>query len=67
MKPAFALGLLGLVIFAAAGVYYLIPGVYKPFASPATDVHVKHALVFFAVGIVAALAGRFASNSAPSR
>jgi hypothetical protein len=46
------------------GVYYLIPGPTKLFVSDApTGQHIKHALVFFALGIVAFVASRFAASA----
>jgi cobalamin biosynthesis protein CobD/CbiB len=46
------------------GVYYLIPNVYHVLAEPnPMDMHVKHAIAFFAVAVVLLLGGRFLRNS----
>ncbi len=52
------------VVCLLIGVYYLIPGPTKFLVSDApTGSHIKHAIVFFALGIVAFVASRFASAS----
>jgi len=66
MKPtqAYLLGGLIFVICVAIGVYYLIPGPVKVLVSDdPTGQHVKHALAFFAVSIVALVGARFVANS----
>jgi hypothetical protein len=64
MKPAYLGGIALLVVFAAIGVYYLIPGPTKFLVSDdPTGVHVKHALVFFALAIVSIIGARFVANS----
>ncbi len=56
---AWSLGALAVLI----GVYYLIPNVYHVFAAPdPMTIHIKHAIAFFAVGVVLFLGGRFARN-----
>lgn len=51
------------VVAALLGIYYLIPNVYHLFAAPdPMQMHVKHAIAFFAVAVVLFLAGRFARN-----
>jgi H+/Cl- antiporter ClcA len=55
------------VIFAAIGVYYLIPGVYHPFSSDTIDVthaHLTDAAVFLVLAVLAIVAGRFSRPSA---
>jgi hypothetical protein len=44
------------------GVYYLIPNVYHVLADDPMQMHLKHAIVFFAVSVVLFLGGRFARN-----
>jgi hypothetical protein len=52
------------VICLLIGVYYLVPGPTKLRVTDApTGQHIKHALVFFALGIVAFVASRFARAS----
>jgi hypothetical protein len=64
MKPAWLIGGALAIICVALGVFYLIPGIYHPFASaPATGMHVKHAIVFFGLAIVAIIGARFAANA----
>lgn len=65
MKAPMLLGILGFLVFAAIGVYYLIPlpGQAHILASKIDTSDVKHALAFFAAAVVALIAGRFASNS----
>jgi hypothetical protein len=48
------------VIAALIGVYYLIPGVYHVLADDPMEMHVKHAVAFFAVAVVLFFGGRFA-------
>ena len=63
MKPAYIGGIALFVIFAAIGVYYLIPGINHVLADPPQETHVKHALVFFALAIVSIIGARFVANS----
>lgn len=65
MKPstAYLLGGIIFVVCVVVAVYYLIPGISHVFATPATGTHIKHAIVFFVVGIVALIGARFAANS----
>ena len=61
-----ALVLAGLSVLA--GVYYLIPNVYHILTfHDATQIQVKHAIAFFALGIVLVVGARFARNSAPTK
>jgi hypothetical protein len=63
MKPAYLFGGLLFLVFAAIGVYYLIPGIDHVLADPPKDIHVKHALVFFALAIVSLVGARFVANA----
>ncbi|HEX9068693.1 MAG TPA: hypothetical protein VF807_07980 [Ktedonobacterales bacterium] len=47
------------IICVLIGVYYLIPGINHVLASPPAEIHVKHALVFFAAAVVAFIGSRF--------
>ncbi len=69
MKPAFLLGVLVFVVFAAIGVYYLIPtpGHAHILASVPGKVDVTHAVAAFAVAVVALFAGRFMANSGSAK
>jgi hypothetical protein len=55
--------LLGIVCFAV-GLFYLVPGPYHPltFSGTPTDSHKTHAIVFFALGVLALIGSRFVSN-----
>ncbi len=68
MKPsmAYLIGAIIFVVCVALGVYYLIPGIYHVLADPPQEQHVKHAIVFFALGIVALIGARFAANAKAS-
>lgn len=68
MKPsmAYLIGAIIFVVCVALGVYYLIPGIYHVLADPPQEQHVKHAIVFFALGIVALIGARFAANTKAS-
>ena len=68
MKPsmAYLIGAIIFVVCVALGVYYLIPGIYHVLADPPQEQHVKHAIVFFALGIVALIGARFAANTKSS-
>lgn len=64
---AFYLSFLLAVIFAALGVYYLIPGVYHPFSGDTvneTHAHLRDAAVYLALAVLAVVAGRFTRPSA---
>ena len=65
MSRAYLIG--GLVAFVclAIGVYYLIPGINHvlAFSGSATDPHIKHALAFFALAVIALVGARFAANA----
>ncbi|HET8907758.1 MAG TPA: hypothetical protein VFN11_12425 [Ktedonobacterales bacterium] len=65
MKPsvAYTIGAIVFVVCVAIGVYYLIPGIHHVFADPPTATHIKHAVVFFALGVVALIGARFAANA----
>jgi hypothetical protein len=59
---AFYLAFLLALIFAALGVYYLIPTVYHPFAGDTPDqtyLHLKDAAVYLTLAALAVIAGRF--------
>jgi hypothetical protein len=66
MKPttAYLIGGLVFIVCVAIAIYYLIPGINHVMADPPTEQHVKHALVFFALGVVALIGSRFAANAA---
>jgi hypothetical protein len=68
VKPsmAYLIGAIIFVVCVALGVYYLIPGIYHVLADPPQEQHVKHAIVFFALGIVALIGARFAANTKAS-
>ena len=68
VKPsvAYLIGAIIFVVCVALGVYYLIPGIYHVLADPPQEQHVKHAIVFFALGIVALIGARFAANTKSS-
>ena len=65
MKPSTAYLIGGMIslLSVAVGVYYLIPGVDHLLATPPLAPHVKHALFFFGLAIVALLGARFAANA----
>ena len=63
---AYLIGAIIFVVCVALGVYYLIPGIYHVLADPPQEQHVKHAIVFFALGIVALIGARFAANTKSS-
>ena len=64
MKRAYLVGGLVCLLCLAIGTYYLLPGINHllVFERP-TDRHVKHALVFFALAVVALVGARFAANA----
>ena len=52
------------ILCLAIGAFYLIPGPTKPLVSDApTGQHIRHALVFFGLGIVVLVGSRFARAS----
>jgi hypothetical protein len=52
-NPTLFIGAIIVAILAViAGIYYLIPGVYHPLASPPTAQHIKHALLFFIIAVL---------------
>ena len=64
MKSAWLIGGVLAIICIALAVYYLIPGVYHPFtSSDPTARHLKHAIVFAGLAIVAIVGARFAANA----
>jgi hypothetical protein len=65
MKPsvAYLVGGVVCVVCVAIGVYYLLPNINHVLASPAQGTHIKHALVFFALAVVALVGARFAANA----
>ena len=65
MKPstAYLIGDIVFIVCIALAIYYLIPGVYHVLADPPMARHVKHALVFCGVAILAVIGARFAANS----
>ena len=65
-RQLFVLILVVSALCVALGIYYLIPNVWKPLADPATAVHVKHALLFFGLAVLGAVASRFVLNSRSS-
>ncbi len=65
MKPAYIIGALLFVIFAAIGVYYIIPmptehlfTTHGPNYSDKT-----HAIVFFGLAVISLIGARFVANS----
>lgn len=54
------------VICVALAVYYIIPGIYHPFTFSGTPTgsHKTHAIVFFALAVLAFIGSRFARSSA---
>lgn len=64
MKRAYLIGALVAVACLAAGIYYLVPGINHVlvFERP-TERHVKHALVFFGLAVIALIGARFAANA----
>jgi hypothetical protein len=67
MKPAMLLGILLFVVFAAIGVYYLIPmSTAHILASNPNTSDVKHALLAFALAIISIVGGRIVAGSSAS-
>nr|BBH94475.1 hypothetical protein KTA_26740 [Thermogemmatispora argillosa] len=48
----FVLAIIVAIVALIVGVYYLIPGIPHVLASPPTAVHVKHAVLFFAIAVI---------------
>lgn len=71
MKPATAylLGVIGFIVCAAIGVYYIIPMSTQHFLSShgANYSDTKHAIVFFALAVVCLIAARFVANASKAR
>lgn len=71
MKPvtAYLLGGIGFLVCAAIGVYYMIPlpvaHILSSHGPNYSDV--KHALVFFGLAVICAIAARFAANMGARR
>jgi hypothetical protein len=67
-RQLFFLALAAVGVCIVLGVYYLIPGIYHPltFSGSPTASHLKHALVFFGLAVLALIASRFAIGSQPS-
>jgi hypothetical protein len=75
MKPttAYLLGAIGFLVCLAIGIYYIIPlstpHLFSSHGANYSDT--KHALVFFALAVICAVAARFLANAgtrqAPSR
>jgi hypothetical protein len=65
MNRAYLVGGLICLVCLAVGFYYLVPGVNHvlTFSGAPTDRHVKHALAFFGLAVVALVGSRFAANA----
>lgn len=64
MKNAYLIGGLVCAVCVLIAVYYLIPGVNHVLVSEnPLSRHVKHALAFFALAVVALVGARFAANA----
>lgn len=65
MKPstAYPIGGIVFIVCIALALYYLIPGVYHVLADPPMARHVKYALVFCVVAVLAAIGAHVAANS----
>ncbi len=64
MKRAYLFGGLICVVCLLIGAYYLLPGVNHILVSDRpTSPHVKHALVFFALAVIALVGARFVANA----
>jgi hypothetical protein len=59
-----ALLLVVAVVCLALAIFYIIPGPYHPFTFSGTPTgrHVTHAVVFFALAVLSALASRFVGS-----
>jgi hypothetical protein len=60
-----ALLLVVAVVCLALAIFYFIPGPYHPFTFSGTPTgrHTTHAVVFFALAVLSALASRFVGSS----
>jgi hypothetical protein len=59
---AYYLAVVLTVLFAAIGVYYLVPGWYHPFSSDTltqTHAHLTFAAIFLALALLSLITGRF--------
>jgi hypothetical protein len=66
MKHAYLIGGVICAVCVLIAVYYLIPGINHVLASgDPTSPHVKHAIAFLALAVVALVGARFASNAEP--
>jgi hypothetical protein len=65
MKRAYLIGGLISLVCLAIAIYYLIPGINHvlTFSGAASARHVKHALVFGALAVLALVGARFAANA----
>ena len=64
MSRAYLIGGLVSLVCLAIGVYYLIPGINHVLVSDhPTDRHIKHALAFIALAVIALVGARFAANA----
>lgn len=67
-RQLFVLILVASALCVVLGIYYLIPGPYHPltFSGTPTGRHLTHALLFFGLAVVGAVASRFVLNSRTS-
>lgn len=66
MKNAYLIGGVIAVLCVLIAVYYLIPGINHILASgDPTSPHIKHAIAFLALAVVALVGARFAANAEP--
>jgi hypothetical protein len=64
MKQAYLIGGVVAVVCVLIAVYYLIPGINHILASgDPTSRHLKHAVAFLALAVVALVGARFAANA----
>ena len=64
MKQAYLIGGAICAVCVLLAVYYLIPGINHVLASgDPTSPHLKHAIAFLALAVVALLGARFAANA----
>lgn len=63
-RQLFVLILAASALCVVLGIYYLIPGIYHPLTfSASNNSHVTHAILFFGLAVVGAVASRFVLNS----
>lgn len=68
MKSAYLIGGLVCLVCLVIGVYYLVPGpTHLLVSDDPTGRHIKHAMVFFALGVLSLIGARFAANAVPAR